>query len=241
MERFTQAIEDSLDSKNWNSALFLALSLPDICCRLNSVSGKQAYAGWFEKYLGHIYTHKGEVFLSGNDCFSLRCALLHQGVVDLQEHSKGGVISKFHFTVASCHVGRIHDVLQLDIRRFCRDMVSGVHAWLALFKEEDPLCEAKLKTLLFVHVGDSNVNGVIIGGEDPVPLINEDVRSMLNDLYEAGSSEAVMQQYIRSIGYSEEFAAEKVRSHIGHLLMTMRGRELHGRRLQAMKAAGTEG
>lgn len=234
MQRFTQAIEDSLSSKNWNSALFLALSLPDICCRLNSVSGKKAYAGWFEKYLGHIYTHEGDVFLSGDDCFSLRCALLHQGVADLRDHGKGSVISKFHFTVASCHICRIQDVLQLDVRQFCRDMVSGVHVWLVSFKEDDPLFDAKLKTLLFVHVGDSNVNGVIIGGEDPLPPFVGEVQSSLNEMYVGGSCELDMQNYLLSTGYDKNYAEEKFRKYIDSFGISRWGRDMQGRRMSSL-------
>lgn len=40
MDRFTSAVRQSLENKNWYAALYLSLTLPDICARLESDDGK---------------------------------------------------------------------------------------------------------------------------------------------------------------------------------------------------------
>ncbi len=53
MERFTNAIEKSLQDCNWYAALSLALALPDICanvCYPNEGS-KKRYVDWYNQYM----------------------------------------------------------------------------------------------------------------------------------------------------------------------------------------------
>ncbi|OGK44080.1 hypothetical protein A2957_01300 [Candidatus Roizmanbacteria bacterium RIFCSPLOWO2_01_FULL_38_11] len=77
MRRIIDSVYNAIENENWYAALFVSLSFPDICAALESgeTSGKK-YADWFEKNLSQ---YKG--FLSGNDCYALRCALLHLGNV----------------------------------------------------------------------------------------------------------------------------------------------------------------
>jgi len=243
MKRFAQAIEESLESENWNAALFVALTLPDICCRMETGRkvNKHTYAAWFEKYLGCFYTEGDTVFLAGYDCYALRCALLHEGVADLAEQdARTKAIARFHFTIATCDMVLDDDVLQLDVRDFCRYVIFGVFEWLKEFQTNDSDHIAKLDTLLFVHVGDSLVKNVIVAGEDRFPNVDGDTHALLNGMYEAGSSEIEMENLLLSKGYPKVYVSEKVTTHIARLLITVRGREIHGRRLQALTNPQTE-
>jgi len=95
MNRFTNSIEKSLENENWYAALSLALTLPDICANVSSpaTGSKVRYVSWFNQYMLSKYTRqvgadKSEhVFLCGEDCYALRCALLHGEVMIYQ--SKG--------------------------------------------------------------------------------------------------------------------------------------------------------
>jgi hypothetical protein len=53
MENIIKSIENSLQNKNWYSALVLSLILPDICAKLEGSSESSAirYPKWFEAYL----------------------------------------------------------------------------------------------------------------------------------------------------------------------------------------------
>ncbi len=77
MERIIKSIEKSVENKNWYSALVLALTLPDICGKFEDKgkSSSKRYSEWFDKYLGEEY----DGYLSGNDCYALRCSFLHEG------------------------------------------------------------------------------------------------------------------------------------------------------------------
>jgi hypothetical protein len=52
MDRFTTAIRQSVENKNWYAALYLSLTLPDICARLESDNGKTnraKFVAWFDQ------------------------------------------------------------------------------------------------------------------------------------------------------------------------------------------------
>ncbi len=57
MERFIESIRKALESKNWFSALFMALTLPDICGALENhgKASPRKYKDWFDRYLRSKY------------------------------------------------------------------------------------------------------------------------------------------------------------------------------------------
>lgn len=216
MNRFTGAIEMSLQSENWYSALFLAMTLPDICCRLETgvkVKGG-TYEAWFDKYLGAAYrSGSGDgsevVFMTGKDCYALRCVLLHQGDTDFKDHGAWTKrLSNFHFVVASCHMGLIEGILLLDVRKFCRDMISGADAWFDDFVSSDKNALEKLATRLVIHVGDSVVNGVMIGGD--VPQLPSGLSNRLTEFFKNGYDSDELVSYLVSTGFPEKFARLRV-------------------------------
>jgi len=168
MKRFTSAIEKSVSSQNWYAALFMSLTMPDICSRLEAENDKtngKKYACWFEKYLGgkyssvHPITKEKLIFMSGDACYALRCAMLHQGEADLTGQRVKSVLSSIHFTTTAGHCNRINDVLQLDVSHFCKDICEAVNYWFLEFKKRDGAAE-KIESLLRIYSGES----VIMGG-----------------------------------------------------------------------------
>lgn len=57
MKHFVDAIQASVESKNWTSALFLALAMPDICGALETPQRAvgERYRDWFNRYLKKRY------------------------------------------------------------------------------------------------------------------------------------------------------------------------------------------
>lgn len=61
MDRFKISIQKSLENQNWFSALFLSLTIPDICGAIeNPPTGKrgevsQRYCDWFNRFLKKKY------------------------------------------------------------------------------------------------------------------------------------------------------------------------------------------
>lgn len=78
-------IEKARDAECFFAELALALTIPSVCSRyglnteeLNSQKESKRYPAWYEKYVYPQYQ-----FLTGKECYAVRCAILHNGDVDL--------------------------------------------------------------------------------------------------------------------------------------------------------------
>lgn len=146
MERFTRAIEKSIESENWYSALTLALTIPDICGRLSypdlEKKSQKRYVKWFDEYILHHYESpfhgEGFTFMSGGDCYALRCALLHEGRDDVtgQSARRKEVLSKFSISTTGSHRAMIGDLLILNLQAFCLEICQGVKKWSEDYKSD---------------------------------------------------------------------------------------------------------
>lgn len=137
MKQLIESIQLSLASNNYLGALFVALAMPDICASVESENGRTSgalYARWFEENLGYLYmriTREGEtVYMTGNDCYALRCACLHNGVDDTERQRAREITKKFYFTDKGFHRIRINDHLVLSAQRFCEELCQAVERWV---------------------------------------------------------------------------------------------------------------
>lgn len=160
MRQFTEAITESLVSENWYAALFMALTMPDICRSLEDSNPERKlergelgrlYGAWFDRYLSDKYSSGSfeETRFYGKDCWSYRCKCLHQGI-DAEDQKR---LKKFVFSPPP-NVGRgeihrnfINDRLQLQIDIFCIDMVVAVERWLRDV-EGDTAIQQRINSLL---------------------------------------------------------------------------------------------
>lgn len=62
MERFVNSVISNLETKNWVSALFLSVALPDICGALENpeMGVGRRYREWFDSYLRIKYSPRNE-------------------------------------------------------------------------------------------------------------------------------------------------------------------------------------
>ncbi|WP_246010437.1 MULTISPECIES: hypothetical protein [Bacillaceae] len=94
----------ALYNQNYQAALALSLTLPDICGQIEYPNLKrrdgrrnigQQYATWFNDWVNHYYADptgwtddyskaKSPIF-TGEMCYSLRCSFLHEGNSDIPE------------------------------------------------------------------------------------------------------------------------------------------------------------
>jgi hypothetical protein len=73
-------------------------------------------------------------FLSGGDCYALRCAYLHQGEFGVLDQRARKALDEFRFTVPGdglVHNNRTDGALQLQVDIFCEQLCVAVEAWLA--------------------------------------------------------------------------------------------------------------
>lgn len=142
MNHFIDALETSLDTQNWYSVLFISLTLPDICGKVDepNETSKKRTINWFNKYLKPIYTsnigadRREHVFLSGSDFYALRCAYLHEGSDEITSQCAQDVLEKFKFiqpiTNSFCiHRNQIGTTLQLQVDQFGKEILDALRKW----------------------------------------------------------------------------------------------------------------
>lgn len=169
MKRFTDSIRLAVTSNNWLSALSLSLMMPDICGGLETPELKNyaRYVPWFDRHVQPKYTtllgpnKEAHVFLSGEDCYLLRCGFLHEGTNDISTNKYKKTIDSFQFVTpppigSRIHMNYIFGKLQLQIDIFSLDIANSVDDWSDLIKEDQDIQE-RIKNLLAVHNSDLGV------------------------------------------------------------------------------------
>ena len=132
MRDLIDQIRFALNQNLYYPALFVSLSLPDICGAIDSANGeadKQKYIDWFNRYVGHRY----QGVLSSEDCYYFRCSLLHQGSSQHRRSNYSRILFvEPQATSNVFHRNILNDALNIDVRIFCEDILSGVENWLKL-------------------------------------------------------------------------------------------------------------
>lgn len=155
MDNILKSIRNALQEENWYAALFVTLTLPDICVALESnKSCGEKYSQWFES---HLTEYQG--FLSGNDCYALRCSLLHQGKDDISDQRLRDALEHYVFLTKGPHCNLWKDseingvktsFLQLNVGKFCEDMCLAVEKWLIKDSNNSDI-QKRLKDTLEIH------------------------------------------------------------------------------------------
>ena len=165
MRHLLEQIKKGLDNNLYYLSLFVALALPDICGAINSENGeahRNKYIEWFNKYVAEKYNG----FLSGEDCYYLRCSLLHQGS---SQHIKSKY-SRILFiepaaTTNIFHCNILNDALNIDVRIFCNDIIEGVEKWLKEVEETELYRKNYSKFMRrYPHGLEPYINGVPVIG-----------------------------------------------------------------------------
>jgi hypothetical protein len=165
MQRFTSAIYKALENENWYGALFLALTLPDICGKIQYPQAKseERYVKWFQKYLDDKYTREvgpkrqKHIFLSGEDCYALRCSLLHEGSDAISSQRCKKALDSFLFLTKGAHCNwcnvNKHTFLELNVTNFCEDICEAVEKWLNDLEHDDHI-QKELANIITIFESD---------------------------------------------------------------------------------------
>jgi hypothetical protein len=134
MRDFLNQIRASLDSNLYYVALFASLAVPDICGAIGSDNGqasKKKYIEWFDRYVAPKYRSPHEQILTGEDCYFFRCSMLHQGSSQHPNSSYARVLFiEPGATRSVAHRCVFIGALVIDVRIFCKDIVSSAYNWL---------------------------------------------------------------------------------------------------------------
>ena len=161
MHQFIYSIQKSVSDENWFSAIYMALTIPDICGGLNQrnndkkLSHKERFLKWYEKYLAHKYT-----YLNGEAFWQLRCSVLHGGThID---NKLQAALSDSELLVVTYNESPFHDCfvrwskdqsyvfLRIDV--FCKDVCSAIKKWIADVENESEI-QSKIDKLFFIEKG----------------------------------------------------------------------------------------
>lgn len=155
MQNIINSVYSSIEQKNYYAALFVSLTFPDICAALeHGKTSGATYASWFNANLSQYAK-----FLSGNDCYALRCAILHQGKDDISDQKMQEVLEHYVFLTDGSHCNLFKDCvingekvsfLQLNVQKFCKDMCNAVEKWLDNVSE-NPAIQERLKKTIVIH------------------------------------------------------------------------------------------
>lgn len=167
MQIFIDACQKALDESNWISALTLSLTIPDIAGKVAYGSDRvgERYAKWFDKYVGPKYTSTmyggiTHVFLTGKDCYALRCALLHEGTPDVSNQKAKNIYDYYRFVMPvnknwAVHCNRIGQILELQINIFADDIIQGAKQWLSDIKNDYQKQEKIANMLKIIKIQDT--------------------------------------------------------------------------------------
>ena len=165
MEKIIESVRTALSTKNNYAALIVALTLPDICVALehSSTTGR-GYATWF-----NVNLHQYQGFLSGEDCYALRCALLHQGKDDISEQKMRQVLEHYVFLTSGAHCNLFKDLtingktvsfLQLNVCIFCEYLCQSAEAWIKSVSGNADI-RSRLRSTIEIHEPGYTYKGII--------------------------------------------------------------------------------
>ncbi|HVM77888.1 MAG TPA: hypothetical protein VMU06_02635 [Stellaceae bacterium] len=178
MKRFTDAGRLALKDGNLYAALSLALMMPDICASLEDPGqgkSQRRYVRWCKKWVEPKFTspEDGHIFVTAEDCYQLRCSLIHSGSATIAP-DKQRAISRFEFFEPAM---RIHLVsvqgavingvpqpsfvgLQTDL--FSEEMFRGAEEWDAAMIGDAAIQSEKAK-LLVIRLKGTAISGIRFG------------------------------------------------------------------------------
>lgn len=110
LERIIEDVNRALDNEAYFAALTLALTLPDICGKVQypEVGVTKRYISWYDEHIGKYEQcpskHCKEVqmpYLSGEVIYNLRNSMLHQGTPNISKKDIKNTANKIdHFVLA---------------------------------------------------------------------------------------------------------------------------------------------
>jgi hypothetical protein len=147
LEPILDEAERAMAHELYYLAIMLSLTLPDICSALQEEDGRttrEAYKRWFDINLGSKFET-----LSADDCYSLRCGVLHQGRMGLMRKGRqfGRVLFSVRDTSGLFDSNRLDDAVQFDTTTFCNVIAEAVREWFQA-AQDDPIVVQNLPNLV---------------------------------------------------------------------------------------------
>jgi len=122
------SIEEELKKKQFVPALFLALTVPDICS-----GGNKKYKEWYDKW---VAGRDGSDMINGGICYEkLRCKILHEGRVasgySLNCDSKNDIrLGHIKLVTTDGRTGEKDELIEVCINDLVESIVAGARDYI---------------------------------------------------------------------------------------------------------------
>lgn len=138
MQDYFDQVRLAASTKLYFLALAGALVIPDMCSSMETVDGKTTgplYKAWVDKYVAPHFTvgpNRTPSF-SGEDCWGVRCSLLHQGrLIPHQGNYSRILFVEPGTSTNTFHNNVMNDALNIDVPLFVLTIADAAEKWLAV-------------------------------------------------------------------------------------------------------------
>lgn len=131
-------------------AVAMTVALPDICVSLASVNGLstgQLYKEWCKDNLGSEFS-----FVTGDDLWSMRCGVLHNGRFGDLRYSVNKIVFAIPGGPVTFKNCKINDAYIYSVVDFCKNLTDAVSRWYEKHKD-DATVKANLPRLMQYRFG----------------------------------------------------------------------------------------
>ena len=147
MKRFIADLEKSINAELYYSALFLGLSLIDICASIEYPNFKNIkqnkgtksktynrYMKWADTFFIPLFEYDpANPILSSENLYAIRCKVLHEGT----NHNLNNECKQVIFTLGASHRNKSiysngHEVIteiQLNLKKFLSEILESIKKW----------------------------------------------------------------------------------------------------------------
>ena len=161
VNRILSELEFLIHNKKHYSALFLSLSLIDVCAKIEYPNAKtvkkpfsNAYTQWIDTYYIPLYEHNPkDPIITSKDMYTLRCKVVHEGTTFLSNEDCTRIIftqGQSHRNIAGVSDGKTMIIeKQLNIDRFLQEIFLAIQNWSTTKKSQQLSLDFEIISGLF--------------------------------------------------------------------------------------------
>lgn len=149
-------VRNALEKRLYYCALALLLTLPDICAKVeypNSYTYGKNYTLWFDTHAKKYFTvipitippreSEEYTWLTGEECWKLRCAVLHAGNFKL--NCKNSNLKKLFIHISENNENRTHSwrnerCADIDLKLLCDNICKAVEEYYEKHPNKELFC-----------------------------------------------------------------------------------------------------
>jgi len=153
MKRILDAVNKDLEINNYYSALYVSLSLIDVCAKIeyNNINNKERYVNWLNKYYLPLYEKNiNNPMIPANAIYQFRCSVLHESTNYInkdnrKKHDDIKNLYKIILFTGSSHRNKstvsngkeIIEEIQINVKNFIEEIINSISKWMKNKSDKD--------------------------------------------------------------------------------------------------------